>query len=112
MQYAHDEGIIHRDIKPANLLLDRRGNVHITDFGLAQVQAQDNLTLTGDLVGTMRYMSLEQIEGDGLVDARTDIYSLGLTLYELIAEYPRMPRRPKRHCFARSRMLHRSDCEN
>lgn len=88
LQYAHDEGIIHRDIKPANLLLDRRHQVHIADFGLARANANDNLTLTGDLVGTLRYMSPEQIEGDRAIDARTDIYSLGLTLYEVIAGKP------------------------
>ncbi|MEZ6116337.1 MAG: serine/threonine-protein kinase [Pirellulaceae bacterium] len=88
LQYAHDEGIIHRDIKPANLLLDRRHQVHIADFGLARATANDNLTLTGDLVGTLRYMSPEQIEGDRPVDARTDVYSLGLTLYELVTGKP------------------------
>ena len=87
LQYAHDKNIIHRDIKPANLLLDRRGNILIADFGLAQVQSAESLTLTGDLLGTIRYMSLEQVEG-GLVDGRTDIYSLGLTLYELLSGVP------------------------
>jgi len=72
LQYAHDEGVIHRDIKPANLLLDERGKLHVTDFGLARVQAFEDLTLTGDVLGTLRYMSPEQISGDEvLTNART-----------------------------------------
>ena len=88
LQFAHEEGVVHRDIKPANLLLDRSGSIHITDFGLARVQSQEDLTLTGDVIGTLRYMSPEQLSGDGVVDHRTDIYSLGLTLYELLAGRP------------------------
>jgi WD40 repeat protein/serine/threonine protein kinase len=92
LEYAHSQGIIHRDIKPANLLIDSPGNVWITDFGLARAQGDAGLTMTGDLVGTMRYMSPEQAEGQHfLVDHRTDIYSLGVTLYELLTLEPAFP---------------------
>ncbi len=81
---AHDYGIVHRDIKPSNLLVDNDGKLWITDFGLARCREQDGLTQTGDILGTMRYMSPEQALGQGgLVDHRTDVYSLGVTLYEL-----------------------------
>ena len=85
LDYAHGMGVIHRDIKPANLLVDVRGNVWITDFGLAQFHADGGLTQTGDLLGTLRYMSPEQAGGQRvLIDHRTDVYSLGATLYELL----------------------------
>lgn len=78
--YAHDHGILHRDIKPSNLILDTSGTVWITDFGLASCEG-DDLTKTGDIVGTLRYMAPERFRGKA--DFRSDIYSLGLTLYEL-----------------------------
>ena len=86
LEYAHLQGVVHRDIKPENLLLDVRGNLWITDFGLAQFyDADGGLTRTGDLLGTLRYMSPEQASGRAVVlDQRTDVYSLGLTLYELL----------------------------
>jgi serine/threonine protein kinase len=85
LDYAHRAGIVHRDIKPANLLLDARGTLWITDFGLAQFYVENGLTRSGDLLGTMRYMSPEQASGRAVVlDQRTDIYSLGVTLYELL----------------------------
>ncbi|MDB5356784.1 MAG: serine/threonine protein kinase [Phycisphaerales bacterium] len=85
LDYAHQMGVVHRDIKPANLLLDVRGNLWITDFGLAQFYLDSGLTQTGDMVGTYRYMSPEQASGRAVVlDQRTDIYSLGVTLYELL----------------------------
>ncbi len=83
--YAHERGVIHRDIKPSNLLLDTAGTVWITDFGLAKTGA-DGLTETGDVLGTFRYMAPERFTGIG--DARSDIYSLGLTLYELLVLRP------------------------
>lgn len=86
---AHDQGIVHRDIKPSNLLIDADGDVWVTDFGLARCHNQATLTRTGDIVGTVRYMSPEQARGkSSLVDHRTDIYSLGATLYELATLHP------------------------
>jgi serine/threonine protein kinase len=89
LEYAHEAGVVHRDIKPANLLVDGRGAIWVTDFGLAQIAAATGLTQTGDMVGTLRYMSPEQAGGQRvLVDHRTDIYSLGATLYELLTLQP------------------------
>ncbi len=85
LQHAHDHGVIHRDIKPANLLLDLDGRLWVTDFGLAAVQGASGLTLSQDLLGTMRYMSPEQARANRApVDHRTDVYALGATLYELL----------------------------
>jgi serine/threonine protein kinase len=89
LDHAHQYGIVHRDIKPANLLVDAHSRLWITDFGLAQFRAEANLTRTGDLLGTLRYMSPEQALGQRvLLDHRTDIYSLGATLYELVTLEP------------------------
>ncbi|HMF12321.1 MAG TPA: serine/threonine-protein kinase, partial [Gemmataceae bacterium] len=89
LDFAHDHGILHRDIKPANLLVDAESRLWVTDFGLAQVQSDTRLTLTGDLVGTLRYMSPEQaLAKRVVVDHRTDVYSLGATLYELLTLEP------------------------
>ena len=86
MQYAHSQGTLHRDIKPANLLLDAQGVVWVADFGLAKAVEDESLSQTGDVVGTLRYMAPEQFSGQA--DARSDVYSLGLTLYELLALKP------------------------
>jgi eukaryotic-like serine/threonine-protein kinase len=89
LEHAHQLGVIHRDIKPANLLLDARGHLWITDFGLARFPSDAALTLSGDLLGTLRYMSPEQALGKhGQVDYRTDVYSLGSTLYDLLTLQP------------------------
>ncbi|HJZ55402.1 MAG TPA: protein kinase, partial [Gemmataceae bacterium] len=86
LAYAHKLGVLHRDIKPANLLLDLDGIVWVTDFGLAKADDSDNLTHTGDLLGTLRYMPPEAFEGKS--DPRSDVYALGLTLFELVALRP------------------------
>src|SRR5262249_19759705 len=89
LDHAHGLGIVHRDVKPANLLVDGRGNLWVTDFGLAHVHSDAPLTMTGDLVGTLRYMSPERALAQRVVvDHRTDVYSLGLTLYELLTLEP------------------------
>ncbi|QJW94790.1 serine/threonine-protein kinase [Frigoriglobus tundricola] len=89
LEYAHQVGVVHRDIKPANLLLDATGRLWVADFGLAQIRNDVGLTATGELVGTVRYMSPEQALGTpGLVDHRSDIYSLGASLYELLTLSP------------------------
>ncbi len=89
LEHAHEQGVLHRDIKPSNLLLDGRGNIWITDFGLARLQGDAGLTMTGDLLGTLRYMSPEQALAKRVgIDHRTDIYSLGATLYEMLTLEP------------------------
>ena len=103
LEHAHQLGVVHRDIKPANLLLDIRGNLWITDFGLAHCQSQLGLTMSGDMIGTLRYMSPEQaLAKRMLIDHRTDIYSLGVTLYELLTLEPAFAGRD------REEILHRS----
>jgi serine/threonine protein kinase/WD40 repeat protein len=86
LAHAHAQGVLHRDIKPSNLLLDTRGTVWVTDFGLAKTSESDDLTHTGDVVGTLRYMAPERFQGKS--DPRGDVYGLGITLYELLALRP------------------------
>jgi serine/threonine protein kinase/tetratricopeptide (TPR) repeat protein len=83
LQAAHDKGIIHRDIKPSNILIDNQGRIRIIDFGLAQVKDSENLTKTGSTLGTIGYMSPEQVQGNE-VDFRSDLFSLGIVIYEMI----------------------------
>jgi serine/threonine protein kinase len=89
LAYAHAQGIVHRDIKPSNLLLDRGGNVWVTDFGVAKLVEEANLTGSGEYVGTLKYMAPEQFAGK--CDARADVYGLGVTLYELLTLRPAFP---------------------
>ncbi len=88
LQFAHAEGIVHRDIKPENILLDKKGRVKITDFGIAKIlgvtSSQAALTGAKDIVGTPHYMAPEQVEKPQLVDHRADIYSLGVVFYEML----------------------------
>lgn len=89
LQYAHERGVVHRDIKPHNLMLGSDGRLRIADFGLARMSENPGVTVTGEMIGSPMYMSPEQItEGPSKVDARTDVYSLGVTLYEWITLRP------------------------
>ncbi|MCA9263082.1 MAG: serine/threonine protein kinase [Planctomycetales bacterium] len=89
LHHAHERGVLHRDIKPGNLMLDADAHLYVTDFGLARIQTDAGVTMTGDLVGTLRYMSPEQALAKRIVvDHRSDIYSLGATLYELLTLEP------------------------
>jgi serine/threonine protein kinase/Flp pilus assembly protein TadD len=97
LDYAHQQGIVHRDVKPSNLIIDRSGSLWITDFGLARMESEQNLTMSGDVLGTLRYMSPEQaLALRPLVDHRTDVYSLGATLYELLTLQPAFPETDRR----------------
>jgi serine/threonine protein kinase len=118
---AHERGILHRDIKPSNLLMDVRGNVWITDFGLAKAEDVTDLTKSGEIVGTLRYLAPERFSG--ACDVRSDVYSLGLTLYELLTlrcafgakdrsellkqVTEQRPQRPRRHMRSLPRPLER-----
>jgi tRNA A-37 threonylcarbamoyl transferase component Bud32 len=84
LEYAHGQNVIHRDIKPSNVLVRPDGAVKVTDFGIAKIIGQSRLTSTGQTMGTVRYMSPEQVRGRAL-DNRSDLYSLGITLYEALA---------------------------
>jgi serine/threonine protein kinase/WD40 repeat protein len=86
LYYAHCQGVLHRDIKPSNLMLDSSGQIWVMDFGLAKSDESVELTRTGDVVGTLRYMAPERFRGES--DPRSDLYSLGLTLYEMLLLRP------------------------
>jgi serine/threonine protein kinase/Tfp pilus assembly protein PilF len=106
LHYAHEQGVIHRDVKPSNLMLSPDGRLSVNDFGLARMLELPGMTLTGEFVGTPAYMSPEQIAaGRTLLDHRTDIYSLGATLYELLTLQP--PFRGERRDQVLTQILHK-----
>src|SRR5260370_15930948 len=84
LEHAHRQGLVHRDIKPANVLVPPDGRAKVTDFGIAKAAGGDDLTRTGTVVGTARYLAPEQVNGHK-VDGRADVYALGLILYEMLA---------------------------
>ena len=85
LEHAHEHGIVHRDIKPANLMIDLRGRIRITDFGIARTEAGGDITATGSILGTPNYMSPEQARGQSQLDARADLFSLGCVIYECLS---------------------------
>ena len=110
LQHAHSKGVVHRDIKPSNLILDDGKHLRILDFGLAHLEGQESLTLSGDVVGTPLYMSPEQAKRRKIpIDHRTDIYSLGATLYEMLTSHP--PFRGKDHQDTLSQIVERDPVE-
>ena len=84
LQHAHENGVVHRDLKPANLMLDKAGNIKLADFGLARLSEAEALTAAGKTMGTFAYMAPEQITGKSPITPRTDLYALGIVLYELL----------------------------
>ncbi|PYX13219.1 MAG: hypothetical protein DMG84_19955, partial [Acidobacteria bacterium] len=90
LQYAHEHNILHRDIKPGNILLDVKGEPHLTDFGLARlVEAESTVTRTLEVLGTPSYMAPEQAAGETTKFSKaTDVYGLGAVLYQLLTDQP------------------------
>lgn len=84
LSYAHQRGVVHRDIKPANMMLTPEGAIKLMDFGIAKAATDRKLTMTGTTMGSLYYMSPEQIQGAANLDARSDLYSVGVSLYELV----------------------------
>ncbi len=100
---AHDEGVVHRDLKPANVLLDDTGRAYITDFGIARSLAHSGVTQPGEILGTLEYLSPEQARGEE-VDARSDLYALGLVLFEMLSG--KLPFRGGSHAEILAQRLH------
>src|SRR4051794_37833790 len=88
LHYAHEHGVVHRDLKPSNLMVSEKGQVKLTDFGIAKDLDATALTATGRTLGTAAYMSPEQIRGTPAVSHKTDLYSLGVVLYQMLTGKP------------------------
>jgi len=100
LDHVHEAGILHRDVKPSNVLIGRDGRARLLDFGLASLDEDPTLTLSGDFLGTPHYVSPEQVRGDAsAIDRRTDVYSLGVTLYELLTFHAPFQGPSTRHVF-------------
>lgn len=97
---AHRLDILHRDIKPANIFIESEGVVKVVDFGIATAVGESRLTATDTMIGTPHYMSPEQIDGRGRIDRRTDIYSIGVVLYEMLCGHPPFDGEPMAVCYA------------
>ncbi len=85
LEYAHAQGVIHRDIKPSNIMIDKNDHVMVLDFGIARAMGDRGFTQTGQQLGTISYMSPEQVKSDKNINEKTDIYSLGVTLFEMLS---------------------------
>lgn len=92
LDHAHSVGVIHRDIKPSNIMLTRDGAVKVTDFGLAKMETSPDATVTKGIAGTLAYMSPEQVKGSQELDHRSDLYSFGMTAYEMLTGQPAFPK--------------------
>ena len=89
VHYAHEHGILHRDIKPGNILLDAKGEPHLTDFGLARlVESESSVTHTLDILGTPSYMAEQAVGNNTAVSNATDVYGIGAVLYQLLTGHP------------------------
>jgi len=84
LSYAHERGVVHRDIKPANMMVTPDGTIKLMDFGIAKAMADRKLTMTGTTLGSLFYMSPEQVKGVSTLDGRSDLYSVGVSLYEIV----------------------------
>ena len=111
LSYAHQQGVIHRDIKPGNIMVTRAGSVKLMDFGIAKAASDHSLTTTGNLIGSLYYMSPEQVRAEA-VDGRADLYSLGIVLYQMATGQKTVRGRERIHAHARAGRTVTGSAEN